>query len=821
MARGNVSTPFLDLRSFVREEAEVQAESFAPLARSPLGSPFVSVYELEGQPAFVSPEREAYQTLVQELYDSEFDEALFELMLDARGLHEEHQVSSPASVEGERLLTQHFNQLIREAEATVDALGREFETRPVDTLQEAELEAFAERYVPATSLGPAFEGFLGKWAKKLAKGVAGFAKKAGQFAAKLGLGPILGKLKGLVRPLLDKVLRTAIGKLPAGLRPAAQQLADRVAGRPARAPSQGAANGSANGADPAAADPAPIEPGQPDGAAQSQAVQAPIEPSVTELQQEFDQQLAQLFMASDEVEMELEVARARSAAQSPTTPVFADLDQAREHFMDELQTLSEGEDPSPHVQNFLPAVLPVLRLGVRLAGRPRVVGFLAGFLAKLIGKLVNPGTAQALSRAIVDAGLKLLTLEVAPRDEARAAASAVTATVEETLRRVSALPDYVLDDRELLEGFALEAFEQAAAANLPPVLSDAVYQQRPDLLEARHSRTCWVMLPLRRPKRYKKCARTFKVRITPYTADEIESFEGPLADYLQEQLGVEEGAEVEAEVQLFEALPGATLPEIAQAEARANTGSSGSVGAADLHPLTPRAAGLLLGEPRLGRHAPWGTGRRHIGVGQRLYRLTIPGRRLLGAPGKDGRPRPRRSGALRLRLDCAKNEIVACLFLSEVKAQGLVVRLRRKAHAGALAVTFQRYIARRLLPLLRGQRPARLRIIQAGLSPTDSLGAALSRLPADAAAALAAKLEQYLTVGFSDFIANAAQSLITASEDTADGVTLRFVIAQPAGLIELGKALLPGGQGGGLAQAIQTGTAPSIRVEAKPGHGCD
>ena len=124
----------------------------------------------------------------------------------------------------------------------------------------------------------------------------------------------------------------------------------------------------------------------------------------------------------------------------------------------------------------------------------------------------------------------------------------------------------MLDNQELLEGFALEAFEQAAAANLPPVLSEAVYRERPDLLESQSVKTCWIMLPLRRRKRYKKCGRTFKVRISPYMADEIESFEGPLADYLQDQLGVEEGAEVEAEVHLYETLPGTTLADIAREE---------------------------------------------------------------------------------------------------------------------------------------------------------------------------------------------------------------------------------------------------------------
>ena len=217
MAEGIVVTPFLDVRSFVREDSEVFAsEEPAPA----LESPFVSVYEMGGETPMLTPEQETYSTLVQELYDSEFDEALFELMVSARGLHEEHFVSGGQRVEGERILNQHFNQLIREAESAVDAFGREFGSRDVTALREDELEAFAERYASATPVTPEFEAFLGKWVKKVAKGVTKLAKKAGTIAAKIGLGPILNKIKALVRPLLDKVLQTAIGRLPESVRPA-------------------------------------------------------------------------------------------------------------------------------------------------------------------------------------------------------------------------------------------------------------------------------------------------------------------------------------------------------------------------------------------------------------------------------------------------------------------------------------------------------------------------------------------------------------------------------------------------------------------------
>ena len=42
--------------------------------------------------------------------------------------------------------------------------------------------------------------------------------------------------------------------------------------------------------------------------------------------------------------------------------------QARERFINELQGLKEGEDPAPHIQNFLPAILPALKLGIRFRG---------------------------------------------------------------------------------------------------------------------------------------------------------------------------------------------------------------------------------------------------------------------------------------------------------------------------------------------------------------------------------------------------------------------------------------------------------------------
>ena len=319
MAQGNVVTPFLETRSFVHEASEVfSSETPAPIARSP----FVSVYELEGFSQFLDPEQEAYSTLVQELYDHEFDEALFELMVAARGVHDEHLLATPQSVEGERLLNQHFNQLIREAEATVDAFGREFGGRDISTLNEGEIEGFAERYSPSSAVSPEFEEFLGKWAKKLARATR-FVKKAGKFAMKLGLGPILNKIKALVRPLLNNVLQKAIGHLPASVQPAAQQLAERITESRGRRPQPllrtrpGGARSLTLLAARRRPRPAPEEPASP--------VQAPPGRRSRRYSRSSISNCASVHgVGRSDMEF-LEAARVRTDAQRPASPVYSDL----------------------------------------------------------------------------------------------------------------------------------------------------------------------------------------------------------------------------------------------------------------------------------------------------------------------------------------------------------------------------------------------------------------------------------------------------------------------------------------------------------------
>lgn len=811
----NARAPFLDFQSFAVAEAEAVEPEVRSLPAS--RSPFISVYELvEGESTYDDPVREAYAEIVNELHDEEFDEALFELQAHARALHDDHLSSGASRDEADRALTQHFSQLVREAESMVDAVAHEFGTRDQTKIVESELEAFAERYSSSMTLDPEFENFFGKLFKKVTNVVKNVAGKALGGLTMLGLRPILNRLKRLVRPLLNKVLQKAIGKLPVAVQPAAQMLARKLGfAAPAPAPAQAAADATANDAG-----------GVTNSAAQPSDIGSPVQPAAGDepgaLQQEFDEQIAQMMLAQDEAELDMEVAQIRTSADSAATPAFAELDDAREQFIQELEGLKEGESAEPYIQNFLPAVLPALRIGIRLIGRPRVVKFLAKFLAQLIGRLVGPAAAPALSRALVDAGLKLMNLEVSDQEKPGLAASAVAATVEETVNRIASLPEHVLDNQELFEAFALEAFEQAAATNLPAVLSEETYRQRPDLLEAGVN-AGWVLLPLRGRKRYKKCSRTFKVRISPHMAEEVEDFEGePLSEYFSDQLGMAEGDEVEAEVHLYEALPGTTAADIARAEtATPGLGSADEATVSQLKPLTRQAASVLLGKPGLGRSLMAGAGASNLAAGQRLFHLAIPGRRPLTALDPKNRHRLRQRSHINATLDGPKDQIRVCIYLSEVRAQRLAARLRQQANTGAVAVGFNKFLSRRIGPIFLGARPRRLRIVHAGMRPGLTAAAAISGLQWMVPQALAGRMHEWLMHGFTDFMKTQTQKFLAATEDPADGVSLRFTIDNPPGLKELGQALFEKGKAATvIAATIAGGARPNVRVEVFPRHHC-
>ena len=771
-------SPFLDVKSFVAEE--VQTDVHETLI--PTSSPFLALYESEDG-SVVHPEAADYVTFLNQIYDQEFEEALASLVDEATAIFEaqfpqDHEDPSTTGYQAERMLTQHFAPLVTEAEAMFEALDRELNQRGTIHMSEEELNTLVDQYQSSSPLSPTFEDLWGS--------LKNLTKKALSAAATLGLGPVLNKLKGLIKPLFQKVIQMAIHKLPIHLQPYARQLANKL--------------------------PFLKEFEERDEAV----VQTAETHGIAEIQLEFDQHVANLVFARNEVEQELEMTRVLTEQAIPNAYPLAELDLARERFVQRLQELKDGEDPTPEVENFLPAILPALKLGMKIAGRKRVVNFLADLLGKLLKRFVSPNIARPLSRAIVDAGLRLIHLEAEAQDESKASALSIASTVEETVRRVAALPDYVLDNQELLEGFALEAFEQAAAANLPPMLPDATYKQHPNLGEARKLKGIWFLMPHGCRKRYKKFSRNIRSQITPHQLAELETSEGDsLEAFLEEQLGVAPGEEVEAMVHLYEVIPGTRLSDIARNEeniSRFTTGHQDTL----LHPLTSEAAALLTGEPELGReidsthemdpHSP--------GVGQRFYYLEIPGKRPLTVPGPTGHTKLRRKTRTRLILDFPKNEARIYLFLSEIRAQEITVTLRQNGYIGRVTAGLHKAIERGLHRAFRGS-PRRLKIIHEAVTP-GKWAEAFQRLPSIVPQILKGRLVEWTIKALTDHLKQHTQEFVKAAEDTADGVTLIITLENPPGFPQLSQALK--------AKSISPNSLkfsdgePTIKIKITPGY---
>jgi hypothetical protein len=187
-----------------------------------------------------------------------------------------------------------------------------------------------------------------------------------------------------------------------------------------------------------------------------------------------------------------------------------------------------------------------------------------------------------------------------------------------------------------------------------------------------------------------------------------------------------------------------------------------------------------------------------------------------------GRPRVRRLVRLLVILDTVRDEARANVFLSEVKAQRMAVRLRQQSHAGSLAVAFQRLLARRLPHILHGRRPRRLRIVHPSIAPGAGAAPVLGRLPGILPPVFITKMQEWLVAAFTEFAKTQAQAFLSASENPADGVTLVFTIQQPPGLKELAQALAGKGPAAGdIASVVAKATPPPVRVEAVPGHKRD
>ncbi len=729
----------------------------APAAAGSLVTPFA---EALASFAEADLDSEARDMLRSEFEDEDFTEALEAVADEAAARHLAAVGTWSSGQEGMELSAAQAEAWVSSLAARADGLLEELETtfadRPVESLGEGEIDSFLPAGGQVASPVDARELFLSALVKKVGKVVKGVAKVVGKglkaVSRLVPLGKLFGILRKLVRPLLERVLARAIGKLPPALRPVATSLASRLAGRSAGSTSSPAAS-SASASAPVVTAPADGA-GQPaDGAADTapQAAVGSESPwSAEALADEMDASLAELLVSSDPMAADRLVAELES--QTPTTTgavgPYEALDDARGRLASAFSQAEPGRPPTAELEEFIPVVMaamPLVKLGVKVVGRQRVVGFLAKALASLVQGMIGPQAADQLSRHIADAGLRLLGLETGQPDGALGAEALVAAT-EDTLREVLSLPPASLDNELLMEAAVQEAFTSAAVRHFPAAVL------RADLGDAEPSGGFWVLGPraVRPHYRYKTWTVVQPLRLTRSEARAVVLDDGETLEERMLEAGVHSWP-AEAEARFFELLPGGEAGHLAAFETE-DEGVSFAEAALEFDRLSP-ARPLPFPHPRTPAGRGGRPGHRHGPAGTRVVRITVRGRRL----------RRRRHLSLRFDLSSAAPQLRVHLHLGERVSHELV------EHLGKQDMTQVVGVVRRLVG-----EPARAAL-------ADRLRRSLQRqgttMTAEAATTMAGAVAEAVSRVVASTLPGSAQDLATAARDPRSGVTLTFSFA--------------------------------------------
>jgi hypothetical protein len=159
-----------------------------------------------------------------------------------------------------------------------------------------------------------------------------------------------------------------------------------------------------------------------------------------------------------------------------------------------------------------------------------------------------------------------------------------------------------------------------------------------------------------------------------------------------------------------------------------------------------------------------------------------------------------------------KNEIIARLYLSEIRAQQIAVKLRQHAHMGTVAERLRRFIDR---GVNRAFATNHLKIIHGAVIPGQPIDA-LNRLPSLVHQVLRGRITEWLVKGLADHLHKHAQEFIRAADDTSDGVTLVITLENPPGFRQLGEALK--GKGISVATLKLPEGDPTFKLRVYPGH---
>lgn len=669
--------------------------------------------------------------LLEAFHDEDFDNALEQLLNEgaAYALADEQQWSGrPSAAETRESLEQWIAPLGAAWETTMDALIAGLAAADLGDQTEQELDELLETQVSQPAFeSPAFENLFGGFVGK----ALNFAKKAVAKVGQVLAGPLLEKVKraglNILKGVVAKLMKPLSQALPASVRPLLPILTKRL----------GVGE-----------------------ATQTEIGESAVDGTAAEMAHAFDENLVSLYLASD--------ADLASGDEEPGTAdeydALAGLHGAREVLARELSQYTSSEPPIAEIEQFIPAVLavrPLLKLALKMTGgRHKLVSLIAAPLAGLVKSMIGPQAMSTISRvakqepstmvarAAVNVGLSALGLEAGVGQDDSIPAEAMASAVEDTVMRVAdELSEATAIDPLLVSAAVQRAFAESAAAYLPDGLLRSDLPER----ETAERGGFWVMMPRSARPHYpfRRYSRTIVVPVPRQVARAVRwSDGGTLEAYLLDR-GVDNWP-VQAEVDLYETMPGTFPGQFAADESLPRTEKPT---ADEFQPLTRQVAGVLLGEPALGRG-------RAAGVRAGSYR-PLPGQRFFRIrTGKLPHRHRRPSRTVAVHLDPTAKRLRIAIRLSERRAQVLQADMQRSEPAGrrelpkALA-TIQQIV----LPRLQ-YRIAR-RLIKTSLVSDPA-----------AAAQLAGTLAAATSTGISAFLTAQGAKFASALSNPADGVTI-------------------------------------------------
>ncbi len=725
-----IASPFAGL-SYLDDP---QPERQVPLTQAQ--SPFEGIYTTESPFGEINYEKgddeaAAAMDFLEAIHDEEFDDALEQLLNEgaAHALVDAQQWSEqPSAAEIRDSLEQWIAPLSTAWENAVDALSAGMQSNDLGGLAEQEIDGHLHSLVPETTFeSPAFEQLFGSIVGK----VVNVAKKAVAKVGQAVAGPIIARVKGMglniFKGVLAKLLNPLSQALPASVRPLLPLLTKRL--------------------------------GIGD-ATQTEGEESTEDGTAAELAHAFDQKLLSLYLTPevDEVNSEADLDEQEYDA-------LTGLHAARDVLARQLSEYTSSEPPVAEIEQFIPAVLairPLLKMAMTaIGGRDALAKLIAPPLAVAIKGMIGTEAASTIARVAgqepstmiartaVKVGLSALGLETGVGQDESIPGEALASAVEDTVMRVAdELSASTVADPLRVSAAVQRAFAQSAAAYLPDPLL------RPDLPERETSENggFWIMMPRRARPRYpyRKYSRTCLVSIPRQVARAVRwSDGGTLESYLLDR-GVDRWP-MHAEIDLYETMPGTFPGHFTADETLPRTEKPT---ADEFQPLTSEVAGVLLGEPALGRG-------RATGVRAGTYR-PAPGQRFFRIRGKGMPISPRRQPhrGVSVRLDPATKRLRVAIRLSERRAQTLQAGMQRSEPAG------QRDLPRALtaiqdvvLPRLQYRIARRL------------IKSSLFKDPA-AAAQLAGTLAAATSTGISTFLTQQGAKFASVLSDPADGVTI-------------------------------------------------